>query len=320
MRVRLSTPGAVAGLDDVGAAQVARSMVCVAPEGVRGTRKIEGDARRVGHAEARRRAGERLAQGQAHVDRAALFGDLQRLDPVVEALRLRRVPGSARQARAPRGLRKRLRSAALRCGVSFSCLPALLQCQRAGPFNPVAIDILDQFAQLDLVLGDQSDHAEILSHVVPGLHLMEHGPALTSAWVLFPSARPPSAAIQAGRPRAARGGDRGRAQRAAEARRSGSMRALRKDRPPAFPHRRRPRPGAIRARAHRAAHGLGLLAHPGLEVVLATPAQPASSIQAPINTALFIICSPASRPAPPALLRELFLVEVAVGDRLGLQL
>ncbi len=87
-------PGAVAGLDDVGAAQVALvDGLHVAPEGVRGTRKIEGDARRVGHAEARRRAGERLAQGQAHVDRAALFGDLQRLDPVVEALRLRRVLG-----------------------------------------------------------------------------------------------------------------------------------------------------------------------------------------------------------------------------------
>jgi len=134
--------------------------------------------------------------------------------------------------------------------------------------------ILDQFAQLDLVLGDQSDHAEILSHVVPGLHLMEHGPRLDQRMGVVSLHQHAhhlqrfereglerlAAAIEVGAQRARRGPPLGLHARTAEGivslrSRIGDDRDL----------------AQFGQGPHRAAHGLGLLAHPGLEVVLATP-------------------------------------------------
>ncbi len=80
---------AVAGLHDVGAAQVALlDALQRAAQTVAGGGEVERDAGRVGHAETRRHRGERLLETELDVERTALLGDLERFDLVGQRLRL----------------------------------------------------------------------------------------------------------------------------------------------------------------------------------------------------------------------------------------
>ena len=238
------------------------------------------------------------------------FGDLQRLDPVVK-LCVCDASRPARQARAP-GSESGRGSAALRCGVSFPFLLALLQCQRAGPFNPVAIDVLDQFAQFGLVLGDQVITPKFGPMVRPSPD--GHGPRLEPAHGVVPaSARPPSAARfgREGLERLAAASRSGRSASLAVRRHRDIHARTAEDRLPAFLHMTTATWRNSGRGPHRACMVLparhpgprGRPGHPGTAGRQYTGADqhgPCSSI-----------CSPASRPAR-ALLREPLPRRVAV--------
>src|SRR5262245_41988794 len=57
----------------------------------------------------------------------------------------------------------------------YSSLASLLHLQRGGAFHPVPAAVLDHFFEVDPVIVDRRNHAEVLAHVVALLDPEEVG-------------------------------------------------------------------------------------------------------------------------------------------------